>query len=89
MCPWRSIPIGARSPQAKGRVQRRWGTIQHRLLSELRRAKVDSVQGANALLAWYLPRHNERFGVPASIETPAWRPWSAEVPPEAVFCFHY
>ncbi len=81
--------IPANSPQAKGRVERLWGTLQDRLLSELRRAKVDSVQGANALLAWYLPRHNERFGVRASIETPAWRPWSSEVPPEAVFCFHY
>jgi transposase InsO family protein len=81
--------IGAGSPQAKGRVERLWGTLQDRLLSELRRAKVDSAEGANALLAWYLPRHNDRFGVPAAIETPAWRPWSSEVPPEAVFCFHY
>jgi transposase len=81
--------IPANSPQAKGRVERLWGTLQDRLRSELRRAKVDSTEGANALLAWYLPRHNERFGVPAAIETPAWRPWSLEVPPEAVFCFHY
>ena len=81
--------IGAGGPQAKGRVERLWGTLQDRLLSELRRAKVDSAEGANALLAWYLPRHNDRFGVPAAIETPAWRPWSSEVPPEAVFCFHY
>jgi hypothetical protein len=81
--------IGASSPQAKGRIERLWGTLQDRLRSELRRAGVDSVQGANELLAWYLPRHNKRFGVPASIETPAWRPWDSEVPPEAVFCFHY
>lgn len=81
--------IPASSPQAKGRIERLWGTLQDRLCSELRRAKIDTAEGANTLLAWYLPRHNERFGVPAAIETPAWRPWCGDVPPGAVFCFHY
>jgi transposase len=81
--------IGARSPQAKGRVERLWGTLQDRLRSELRRAKIDTADGANDLLAWHIPRHNKRFGVPARVETPSWQPWSADVPPEAVFCFHY
>lgn len=81
--------IGARSPQAKGRAERLWGTLQDRLVSELRRAKVATLADANDLLAWYLPRHNARFGVPAADPAPAWRPWPDGPPPEAVFCFHY
>jgi transposase len=81
--------IGARSPQAKGRAERLWETLQDRLSSELRRASVATIEEANELLAWYLPRHNTRFGVPAVDPAPAWRPWSAELPPEAVFCFEY
>ena len=81
--------IGARSAQAKGRSERLWGTLQDRLTSELRRAGVSTIEDANELFAWYLPRHNRRFGVPASDPTPAWRAWSSELPPEAVFCFEY
>jgi hypothetical protein len=81
--------IGARSPQAKGRAERLWGTLQDRLVSELRRAKVATLEDANELLTWYLPRHNTRFGVPAADPSPAWRPWPDGPAPEAVFCFHY
>ena len=81
--------IGARSPQAKGRVERLWGTLQDRLVSELRRARVATVEDAEELLAWYLPRHNARFGVPPADPAPAWRPWPEGPPPEAVLCFHY
>lgn len=81
--------IGARSPQAKGRAERLWGTLQDRLIAELRRARVTSIEGANELFAWYVPRHNRRFGVEPAEATSAWRPWSFELPPEAVFCFEY
>lgn len=81
--------IGASSAQAKGRAERLWRTFHDRLRSELRHAKVDSIEAANELLGWYLPRHNARFGVAPANERPAWRPWSADVPPEAVFCFQY
>ena len=43
--------IGARSPQAKGRVERLWGTLQDRLVSELRRRGVATLEDANAVLA--------------------------------------
>lgn len=81
--------IGAGSPEAKGRIERLWGTLHDRLVAELRRARVDSIEGANALFAWYLPRHNARFGIEPATAEPAWRPWTADVPPEAVFCFQY
>lgn len=81
--------IGARSPQAKGRIERLWGTLQDRLVAELRLAGASSLEEANVVLAAYLPRHNERFAVPAADAVGAWRPWSLADPVEAVFCFHY
>lgn len=81
--------IGARSPQAKGRIERTWGTLQDRLVAELRRARIATLEGANELFTWYLPRHNRRFGVEPADATSAWRPWSNALPPAAVFCFEY
>ena len=49
--------IPAASPQAKGRIERLWGVFQDRLVSELRRARVSSLQEANRLLADFLPRY--------------------------------
>lgn len=54
--------IRARSPQAKGRVERSNRTHQDRLIKALRRAGVSSIDEANALLeASYLDEHNGRF----------------------------
>lgn len=81
--------IGASSPQAKGRVERLWGTKQDRLVSELRRAGASTIEEANVILARYLPRHNRRFAVAAADAEPAWRPWPAELDLAAVFGFCY
>ena len=81
--------IGARSAQAKGRIERSNGTLQDRLVSELRRARVTTRADADALLAWFLPRHNRRFGVDPADPTPAWRGWPEGPGPEAVLCFQY
>jgi hypothetical protein len=55
--------IKARSPQAKGRVERSFGTAQDRWVKEMRLAKVKTIVAANALLEKLLPDHNRRFGV--------------------------
>ena len=55
--------IRARSPQAKGRVERSFGTAQDRWVKEMRLAKVKTIAEANALLERLLPEHNRRFGV--------------------------
>lgn len=81
--------IGARSAEAKGRAERLWGTLQDRLVSELRRAVIATLEDANELFAWYLPRHNRRFALAAADPEPAWRAWSSDLPPEAVLCFEY
>jgi transposase len=56
--------IKARSPQAKGRVERSFGTAQDRWVKELRLAKATTVTQANAVLERLLPEHNRRFSVP-------------------------
>jgi len=81
--------IGAHSAEAKGRVERLWGTLQDRLVTELRLASITTIEAANAFLPGFLQRHNERFAVPAADPEPAWRPWPAGLGSDAVFCFHY
>jgi transposase len=59
-------PIRASSPQAKGRVERLWGTLQKRLPVEMRVSGVKSIEEANRFLAGYIERHNSHFGVEAA-----------------------
>ena len=65
--------IYALSPQAKGRVERLWGTLQDRLGSELRLANARTAAAANAVLERFRPAYNRRFGLAAADATPAWR----------------
>jgi hypothetical protein len=65
--------IRSHSPQARGRVERLWGTLQDRLVSELRLAAVKMVSEANAVLWRYLPTHNRKFAVPAASPGTAFR----------------
>ncbi|MGK2850215.1 MAG: ISNCY family transposase [Candidatus Limnocylindrales bacterium] len=81
--------IGAHSAEAKGRVERLWGTLQDRLVTELRLAGITTIEAANAFLPAFLERHNARFAVPAADPTLAWRPWPDGLISDAVFCFHY
>jgi transposase len=66
--------IYALSPQAKGRVERLWGTLQDRLVSELRLVGARTVEQANTGLARYRPEHNRRFAIRPADTVPAWRP---------------
>jgi hypothetical protein len=65
--------IRARSPQAKGRVERSFGTAQDRWVKELRLAKAKTCDEANAVLEKLLPEHNRRFAKPARQATDAHR----------------
>jgi hypothetical protein len=81
--------ILARSPQAKGRIERLWGTLQDRLTSELRLAGAACRDDAERVLTRYLPRHNQRFAIPAAETQTAWIPWPAERHLDELFCFKY
>src|SRR5579863_2911989 len=81
--------IAARSPQAKGRVERLFGTLQDRLVLELRLAGASTGEQANEFLAQYLPRFNAQFAVPAAQEGTAYRPLPAGLSLESLLCFKY
>jgi hypothetical protein len=68
-------PIFALSPQAKGRIERAFGTLQDRLVPELALAGLTTLDAANAWLpTTFLPRYNARVARPPQEVTPAFRP---------------
>lgn len=67
--------VAAHSPQAKGRIERCFGTLQDRLVKALRRAGANSLESANRYLAEvYLPEWNGRFRRQAANPADAHRP---------------
>lgn len=57
----------AGSPQAKGRNERLWGTLQDRLVNDMQRKGIDTVEKANEFLKTYIHKHNKKFAFkPAS-----------------------
>ena len=71
--------IAAHSPQAKGRIERFFGTAQDRLVKGLRQAGAHTLAEANAYLEReFLPLWNRRFTVEAENATDAHRPLRAE-----------
>ena len=81
--------IFARSPQAKGRVERMAGTFQDRLVSELRLAEAVTLDQANAVLRDFLPRFNSQFRVPAQQSQPAYRSLDSSLHLERILCFKH
>ena len=81
--------IFARSPQAKGRVERMAGTFQDRLVTELRLAGAKTIDQANTVLQDFLPRYNARFAVPAELAEPAYRPLDLQRPLDEILCFKH
>ena len=57
--------IYAHSPQAKGRVERLFRTLQDRLVKEMRLLGIKTCKEANEFLETYLEKFNARFSVPA------------------------
>lgn len=55
--------IHAHSPQAKGRVERLFKTLQDRLVKDLRLAGIATIEAANQFVETWLPRYNRRFAV--------------------------
>lgn len=82
-------PIYALSPQAKGRVERMWGTLQDRLVSELRLAGAKTREEANTVLERYREDHNRRFTVVAQDTKPAWRKVRASLDLDRACSFQY
>jgi hypothetical protein len=72
--------LEAGSPEAKGRVERLWRTLQDRLSSELRLRHITTPEGANAFLPEFLEDLNPRFTRPPRDPAPAWRVAPRDLP---------
>jgi len=81
--------ISAHSPQAKGRIERLWGTFQDRLVSELRLAGAGTIAEANRVLRAFLPEYNRKFAVPAVESGCAYRPVGEAFVADEIFCFKH
>lgn len=72
--------IAAYSPEARGRMERVFGTLQNRLPQELRLAGIGAVDAANRFLAEvFVPAHNARFAVAAAEPGSAFVPYAGEL----------
>ena len=72
--------ICANSPEAKGRVERLFGTLQDRMVKEMRLADVKKRDEANRFVCEkYLPDHNAKFNVLAKNTNDAHRPLSDDL----------
>ena len=79
--------IAANSPQAKGRVERLWGVLQDRLVSELRLAGACDLNSANCVLQKFIADYNRRFARPARETETAWRPAPKDL--NRICCFQH
>ena len=72
--------IASYSPEARGRMERLWDTLQKRLPPLLRLHGISTVEAANRWLAEnYLAEHNARFAVPAAEEGSAFVPFVGDL----------
>jgi len=65
--------LAATSPQAKGRIERLWQTLQDRLVAELRLRGITSYAAAEAYLPEFIADYNRRFAQPPREVRSAWR----------------
>lgn len=78
--------IWAKSPQAKGRIERLWETLQSRLPVELNVAGISSLEEANAFLATFISKYNEKFAVEPKDPQSAFRHLEDNVNLEYILC---
>jgi transposase len=82
--------IQALSPQAKGRVERLFATLQDRLMAELRLRGIQTIQEANAFLeSIFLKDFNRRFAVSPRESQKAWRQVPKTLNLDRIISFRY
>jgi transposase len=79
-------PICAHSPQAKGRVERLFQTLQDRMCKAMRLQGIANIEQANAWLDGYLHEHNQRFAVAPKQAQDMHRPWGGTAQALADIC---
>ena len=80
----------AQSPQAKGRIERLWNTLQDRLVADLRLAGITTLAAGDVFLATaFLPAFNAQFAVPPMMAASAYRPVPRGWDLSRICAFHY
>lgn len=83
-------PIFALTPQAKGRVERLFGTLQDRLIAEMGFWKITDMPEANVFLRdVFIPDYNRRFAVKPQQAQKAWRKIAKQLDPQRIISFRY
>lgn len=78
--------IHANSPQAKGRIERLFGTFQDRLIKEMRLKGIKSIEEGNRFLEGYLSVYAKRFGVAPSNDSDLHRPLPKTIDIDKILC---
>ena len=79
--------ICANAPQSKGRVERCFGTLQDRLVKELRLSGIDTLEAGNVFLSGFLEAHNARFAKSPVSDRNAHRPLTERDDLDEVFAW--
>lgn len=79
--------IPASSPQAKGRVERFFQTLQQRLVIKLRLAGASTIDEANSVLNEFIKEYNSKFAIPPESPVSAFRPIPSHLRLDHIFCW--
>jgi len=78
--------LHAHSPQAKGRIERLFGTLQDRLVKEMRLRGISTIEEANRFLQEYLPLYNRKFTIKAVSKQDLHRPVARGIDLHKILC---
>lgn len=78
--------IWAKTPQAKGRIERLWETLQSRLPVELNIAGITTIEEANAFLKVFIRKYIDKFAVPPKDPQSAFHPLADTVNLDHILC---
>lgn len=81
--------IFAHSPQAKGRVERKFEILQDRLIREMRLRNISTIEAGNEFLPSYLEKHNLAYGVAPTNPFNAHQALNNNRPLKYILCFKY
>lgn len=81
------VLIFAHSPQAKGRVERAFGTLQDRLIKEMRIRNISTMEEGNKFLPEFFKTHNQEFAIDPSNPIDAHKPFNNAKPLKYILCY--
>jgi len=76
----------ASSPQAKGRIERLWETLQSRLVTEFRIHNITTIEQANKFLPGYIKKYNKKFAIPVSDQNTSFLPLPENINLNTLLC---